>query len=332
MHIQRVQTESASTAVVRTLSHFSYLERKNFMNRKGFTLIELLVVIAIIAILAAILFPVFAQARAKARQTSSLSNLKQIGTATLMYVQDYDEQFYPHRFNCPTTCQAYQDGAGNLLPEAKNYQGGSEKKYFWAHLLNPYTKNWGIYSDPSAPNAFIPGGNVTHDFNAPGAVGRNYGGQNSYAHNDAWLSPAGAFNDANGQPKSVSYAALSRSAGIIMVLSATYYGAVPDITNQSGKVTNCAQAGCPDEIAYVNAQGGQYKNYWKNIGNDDWSYRGGTELANAQAEIEKGKSRHNGQINVQFADGHAKAINYDKVIGDICLWTTDADAAHPNCN
>jgi len=59
----------------------------------GFTLIELLVVIAIIAILAAILFPVFARAREKARQTSCLNNIKQIGTAIMMYVQDYDEKF-----------------------------------------------------------------------------------------------------------------------------------------------------------------------------------------------------------------------------------------------
>src|SRR5436190_5033002 len=64
--------------------------------RPAFTLIELLVVIAIIAILAAILFPVFAQARERARQTSCLSNIKQLGTALLMYVQDYDETL-PHQ-------------------------------------------------------------------------------------------------------------------------------------------------------------------------------------------------------------------------------------------
>jgi prepilin-type N-terminal cleavage/methylation domain-containing protein/prepilin-type processing-associated H-X9-DG protein len=63
------------------------------MEKRGFTLIELLVVIAIIAILAAILFPVFAKAREKARQSSCLSNIKQIGLAVMQYTQDYDEVF-----------------------------------------------------------------------------------------------------------------------------------------------------------------------------------------------------------------------------------------------
>src|SRR5690242_18281565 len=69
----------------------SVIQGANAVKRSAFTLIELLVVIAIIAILAAILFPVFAQAREKARQTSCISNMKQIGTGLYMYVQDYDE-------------------------------------------------------------------------------------------------------------------------------------------------------------------------------------------------------------------------------------------------
>ena len=72
-------------------------------SRRGFTLIELLVVIAIIAILAAILFPVFAQAREKARQTTCTSNMKQIGLALMLYLQDYDERFPFSAIPPPTT-------------------------------------------------------------------------------------------------------------------------------------------------------------------------------------------------------------------------------------
>jgi prepilin-type N-terminal cleavage/methylation domain-containing protein len=83
--------------------------------RVGFTLIELLVVIAIIAILAAILFPVFSQARAKARQAACLNNFKQVGTGMLQYTQDYDECFPYNRFYGPAGA-AYQNWKYGILP------------------------------------------------------------------------------------------------------------------------------------------------------------------------------------------------------------------------
>src|SRR3954447_14532228 len=81
---------------------FIHTSRILQMKRRGFTLIELLVVIAIIAILAAILFPVFARARDAARKTTCTSNIKQLGTAILMYAQDYDECLVPVQVG---TCQ-----------------------------------------------------------------------------------------------------------------------------------------------------------------------------------------------------------------------------------
>jgi prepilin-type processing-associated H-X9-DG protein len=114
-------------------------------------LIELLVVIAIIAILAAILFPVFAQARDKARAASCISNLKQMGTAWQMYTQDYDERF-PAAGRPPATFGSDWSGDGPLGP----CQFMREMSAFggWTgNLLIPYTKNTGIYTCPSTPSS-----------------------------------------------------------------------------------------------------------------------------------------------------------------------------------
>ena len=104
---------------------------RQLRTRRGFTLIELLVVIAIIAILAAILFPVFARAREKARQTSCLSNMKQIALGHLMYAQDYDEMIVPSLlyFN-----------SDNLNPP---------QTMWWYMRIEPYVKNEQIFLCPS---------------------------------------------------------------------------------------------------------------------------------------------------------------------------------------
>ncbi len=131
--------------------------------RKGFTLIELLVVIAIIAILAAILFPVFARAREKARQTSCLSNLKEIGLGILMYAQDYDEK----------------------LPRSGGYRSFTELsdpigRCYWFMQTVPYIKNSQIFSCPSYDNNRVYSGGTSGphpDF--PDGVNYSY---NTYAN------------------------------------------------------------------------------------------------------------------------------------------------------
>jgi prepilin-type N-terminal cleavage/methylation domain-containing protein/prepilin-type processing-associated H-X9-DG protein len=136
------------------------------MKRSGFTLIELLVVIAIIAILAAILFPVFAQAREKARAITCVSNEKEIGLAMLQYVQDYDETF---------PLLSYNDNG--------SYGGTHE----WSYTINPYVKSgntyassWnvigGVFAEPDYPHPMIADEYSVSPliFHGPNACGTSY--------------------------------------------------------------------------------------------------------------------------------------------------------------
>jgi prepilin-type N-terminal cleavage/methylation domain-containing protein/prepilin-type processing-associated H-X9-DG protein len=107
-------------------------------SRRAFTLIELLVVIAIIAILAAILFPVFAQAKAAAKKASCISNTKQLVLAAIQYMDQFDDTFFPRYAACPSTGPT------------------SDADLMWTGLLQPYIKNGGVFVCPAskAPNRY----------------------------------------------------------------------------------------------------------------------------------------------------------------------------------
>ncbi len=150
-------------------SHFNNvkqgIETKNCHIRSGFTLIELLVVIAIIAILAAILFPVFGRARENARRSSCTSNLKQIGIGFLQYAQDYDEVTAPAYFGTP----------------------GAVKPYMYAQTLQPYLKSVQIFQCPSDSNTT----SISPQLSNPAPAGLINPFHVSYVYNAQLASAAG---------------------------------------------------------------------------------------------------------------------------------------------
>lgn len=172
--------------------------RSDAMRRRGFTLIELLVVIAIIAILAAILFPVFAKAREKARQASCLSNTKQLGLGIVQYCQDYDEQM-PERQNTGTEAG---DWEVTTYPYVKSYQ-------VYACPSNPnkgtYTFANGTYENPpKILNSALP-----FPFPISYAANRNGGATNSPWHD---------YNDNNGNNSTTPLAAFQQPASTILIV------------------------------------------------------------------------------------------------------------------
>jgi prepilin-type processing-associated H-X9-DG protein len=254
-------------------------------------------VIAIIAILAAILFPVFAQARENARKAACLSNAKQIGVGIQMYVQDYDEQM-------------------PALEQGKALGG----LFTWPQMIQPYVKNWSLFRCPSdgahsdelyAKNCWYCKKPPTPD---PLEVMRGY--QSNYGYNYAFLSPGNAQQRYVG----VALAAIAQPAATLMLVDSTSFwaeGTPPDCRPVNGGWFS------EDAPAILDAAGKNYANttlyyfgwFFADRHGCSWQRYGGAY------------PRHNGVMNVVWVDGHVKAANPLELLAGVQYDGTTANSS-----
>jgi len=207
------------------------------LKRKAFTLIELLVVIAIIAILAAILFPVFARAKVQAQKTANINNLKQDGLATTSYSADYDDVFVPVG-TFPTTQNAANWLADSGIPDTGTTSITSGAYRTRGQLVQPYMKNTLLLRHPLCPEATE---NFLFRNGADAAVTtpilREYWSLHRTNHgmNHMYLSPL-IGPAATAQPAPISQTAVQQPARTILFVDTTYLGYTSGQPARGGRV------------------------------------------------------------------------------------------------
>jgi len=271
-------------------------------NRRGFTLIELLVVIAIIAILAAILFPVFAQARASARAISCISNTKQTSLAALMYAQDYDETLPRHDNN--GSCY-YGDKPCGLPDWGMPGTDPNAPAAMFFNVIQPYIKNTAVGYCPEIGKtnwqAAIPDPNTYGQPYVP-ALEQNGVYQGCFAQQAVNI----VLIDWGAKGK---LSAFSRPADLILMTGDSVWG--PDPGNTGNGVGNL---GVWPNNAVAEAQG-----------HCAWGWDEGWVWFVHRATARSGSldALHSGRANIAMADGHVKSFTYNEL--ESCDFNTNSN-------
>lgn len=277
--------------------------------RRAFTLVELLTVIAIIAVLSALLFPVFLAARQAVDRYGSASQLRQLGMSVSMYAADHDDSIPPYRAlgwwgpDCPISAclnpdfRADYERHGSVAREW--YGEFARDTVFFSQIIANYVKSDKTFKSKGQPLAWVGADRQGVSYDLP--EHRSYGAQNSYALN--WFlfsNPVGSAWTGGG----LAMSQIDKTSGTALMMDGSFYLALPRYVGPLIGNWDATSIVCE----------GNFPRYWKNIGNSSLFGRGGEP--DDESALLLGDRRYGGMLVVLMIDGSTKMKPYKTVLDE----------------